>query len=124
MKVKTLGRIVGVTNALGGIVIGGVCAWFLSSMNYDLISLLQSDVSNSYKILSSSFMISTGAYIPLSALMVADGATDVVKGTHHYFSCRVWQKLTGDLETKKKIERDLESYLRGREEEINFFPNI
>jgi len=71
------------------------------------------------------FLLSFGIVIPLTSLMVADGAIDIAKGTHHYFGCKVWQKFTKDLGTKEKIERDLEGELRGLEKEINsIFPNV
>ncbi|MEK6847945.1 MAG: hypothetical protein AABX50_02375 [Nanoarchaeota archaeon] len=57
-------------------------------------------------------------FIPLVALGITDGLTDVAKGTHHYFGCRVWQKLTRNPETKRRIEMDLEEQLERIEEDI------
>ena len=41
-------------------------------------------------------------------LGIIDGFVDTVKGTHHYFGFRVWQKLTRNKKTKEEIDEDLE----------------
>ena len=53
-----------------------------------------------------------GVFVGIPSLIfglgVADGLVDVVKGTHHYFGCRVWQRLTKNQAKKEEIERELE----------------
>ena len=100
MKIKTMGRLAGAVNAGIGVTLGVADFYLLANSNYDLVSLLSSDFSNSYKAFGAGFQIFLGIYLPLLSLLAADGLTDVAKGTHHYFGCRVWQKLTRNPEMK------------------------
>lgn len=52
------------------------------------------------------------ALTPIMTAATIDGVVDMFKGTHHYFGCRVWQKLTRNPKTKQKIESDLEEMLK------------
>ena len=55
---------------------------------------------------------------PCLALSAVEGVVDIIKGTRHYFLARLWQKLTKNQETKKRIEKSLENMLNKRERVI------
>ena len=112
MKIKTLGRAFGAFEAAAFGVSGYLLYKNLFNLDYNqLASIIPQD-----KLLK--FYALELALAPIVLLGIADGLTDVVKGTHHYFGCKVWQKLTRIRETKQGIERDLEFQLRRIEEDI------
>ena len=119
MKIKTLGRVSGAVTASAFTVCGYFLYKTLPNIDYNqLINIISSDNPLEYKLLSglaSGLAIGASALslalTPLIALGIVDGLTDVVKGTHHYFGCRVWQKLTRNPETKKRIQSELEEQL-------------
>jgi len=118
MKLKTLGRITGAVNTSVGAFFGGLSVYVLSRSQYDLISIISSDLSFSDKLLTGGMLSYAGTMIPISTLLFVDGVTDMVKGTHHYFSGKLHHKLTKNPRTKKGLEDEFESELRNLEKEI------
>ena len=119
MKLKTLGRIGGATvaTAFGFL---DYCAYeILSSVDSSgLNNFLSEDYSVEQKILTGAYLLAVGMVIPISKLGIIDGITDVVKGTHHYFGCKLWKHLTKNEQTKKEIDSVLEKQLKLIEKQI------
>ncbi len=104
MKLKTLDRFVGAVNAGVGATVGSLS----SASVYSFYSGISSEnISLEYKIFFGTLMLPFSMAIPISTLLVADGVYDIYRGTHHYLGCRIWQKLTRNSETKKRIDDDL-----------------
>jgi len=108
MKVKQLGRLCGAIDAL---------VWTMASSKiYDTFSnadynLFLQDSPIEAKLIGAVYLGSFIPFIPICALGFADGIVDVIKGTHHYFGLKVWQKITRKQETKKQIQSELEKSL-------------
>lgn len=117
MKLKTLGRLAGAYDAFVGSVTGSMCAYFLSTRQ-DIPSFFIPGLSISYDVVEAGMKLGLGFGILASSFVIADGLTDVVKGTHHYFGCKVWQKLTRNPETKRRIQSELEEQLMVIEQDI------
>lgn len=126
MKLKTMGRVVGAVDT---------AVWsYAAYLDYKALSLCHADYNMlrefcsgdyplEYKV-SISILIGAGAslatlFTPAIAMAITDGLVDVVKGTHHYFGCKVWQKLTRNQERKEKIQRELEQMLGRIEQPIS-----
>jgi hypothetical protein len=117
MKLKTLCRAVGAFDAAAWSLVGYGCYNILSNANYNF---LFEDHPIGHKIIGAAYWGAAAAFVPIPVLGITDGLVDVVKGTHHYFGCKVWQKLTRNKETKAKIQLELEKQLETIEKSISF----
>jgi hypothetical protein len=115
MKVKTIQRIGGAINVGVWGLAGYFCQGLLSNYNYNFFV---EDHPIEYKLGGVVYLSAVAAFVPISVLGITDGLVDIVKGTHHYFACRLWQKLARSQKTKDKIQSDLEAHLKRIEEEI------
>jgi hypothetical protein len=116
MKLKTLGRFVGLVNAGAWSCVGYYTVNFLSKLDTNFFF---QDYPLSYKIARGAIILPLVAGVPISVLGLTDGLVDIARGTHHYFGCKVWQKITRNQERKKAIDKDLEFQLRRIEEDVS-----
>lgn len=117
MKIKTLSRAVGAFDAGAWSFAEYVCYRILSNANYNFFF---EDHPIEHKLIGAVYLGVVAAFVPISALGITDGLVDVVKGTHHYFGCKVWQKLTRNEKTKAEIQSSLERQLERIEQPIYF----
>jgi len=101
MRPKTLGRICGAVEAsifgyLGYEFLPGFCEYVLSGNPIE------------YKLAAGGLLATTSTIVVLG---VADGLTDVVKGTHHYFGCKLFKKFARNERGKKEIDDQIKSQL-------------
>lgn len=119
MKLKTMCRAFGICQA--GIFSGGL--YFLSDLliKYSGHSkeFLLGDYPIEQKMYIGAYMSGAALIAPLTSLAIVDGLTDVVKGTHHYFGCKVLQKLTRNKEKKEKIQSELEQQLKVTKKDLS-----
>jgi len=115
MKLKTLGRIVGAYDAFVGGVIGAITGYGLYKTEPHIFS---QDLSTTHRLFDGGLSLGLGVGVLLGSVMIVDGLTDLTKGTHHYFGCILWQKLTRNPETKREIQSELEEQLRRIEEDF------
>src|SRR3989338_3749801 len=108
MKIKYMGRAVGVFDAVAWVIATSLCYKVLSNANYNFF---MEEHPIEHKLIGGAYLGLVAAFFPISAMGITDGIVDVVKGTHHYFGLKVWQKLTRNQETKAKIQSDLEKQL-------------
>ena len=121
MKLKTLGKVVGAIDTGVQSYTGYLCYRMLSGIDYNKLGdFFSGDYPLEYKIGVGAWLGTTVAFTPIVALGVTDGLVDVVKGTHHYFGCRVWQKFTRSQEKMEKIDRELEQMLERIEQPISY----
>jgi len=116
MKIKQVGRIGGAVDAVAWSFATSVCYRILSNANYNFI---YEDHPIEHKLIAGAYLGMVAAFVPISALGITDGIVDIVKGTHHYFGCKVWQKLTRNEKTKAEIQSDLEKQLERIEQPLN-----
>ena len=120
MKLKQLGRLGGVVRAGGFGFMTYLLGNLISSVDYSKFGeFMAGDYPLSYKICSAAWLTTVHMLAPFAVMGIADGLYDIRRGTHHYLGCRIWQKLTRNEETKKKIEGELEHMLKRIEESIN-----
>ncbi len=113
MKIKTIGRIVGIVELGMSAMAFKVAQGFISRTDYSQINeFLTRDAPFLYKVGAATLAYGIPIFSGVcGALFLAEGGVDVIKGTHHYFGLRLWQKLSRNQETKEKIENDLENML-------------
>ena len=80
----------------------------LGYVNYNLIQgTVQSlNHSDSYHTI-----LLGGIALPITFIL-ADYLFDIYRGTHHYFSLKVWSRLTRNPEKRKRMEKELEEMLQ------------
>ena len=120
MKIKQLGRAFGAFQAgafgFGSYILGN----WISSVDYSKLGeFLTGDYPLSNKIIGVTWLTTAHVLAPLTVMGIADGLYDMVRGTHHYLGCKIWQKLTRNEKTKKLIESELEQMLVRIEEPIS-----
>ena len=117
MKIKQVGRMVGAFDAVAWSLAEYVCYRILPNANYNFFF---EENPIEHKLIGAAYLGVIAAFVPISALGITDGLGDVIKGTHHYFGCKVWQKLARNEKTKTEIQSSLEKQLETIEQPINF----
>ena len=118
-QLKTIDRVAGAVETGAGYLALKYAAYsfgFLSQINYQKChDFFTGDYDPLHKLgvgaaivgiaLIGTFASSVGLFFMI------DGCTDIIKGTHHYFGLRTWQKLTKSEKRKRDIERDINRQL-------------
>jgi len=109
MRLKTKGRLGGIFQAGFSSYISYTCYDLLSNANY---SFFLENHPIEHKIICAAYTGTVTAFAMFFTLGTIDGIVDSTKGTHHYFGCKVIQRLAKNSGTKKKIQLELEEQLR------------
>jgi hypothetical protein len=92
MKIKTLGRICGIPSTAAGCYFGHLSLEYFSKLDYTKIyDVFSGEYPVEYKVAGGAIAAWPILASAVSSLLLADGLTDVVKGTHHYFGMNVWK---------------------------------
>ncbi|MCX6814735.1 MAG: hypothetical protein NTY20_03750 [Candidatus Aenigmarchaeota archaeon] len=120
MKLKTLGRIGGAVEASVFGYFGYHGAKLMSDIDYSRLGdLFLGDYPIEHKLLGGAYVMTISASVSLCALGAAEGLTDVAKGTHHYFGCKLLKKVIKNEQKKKEIDKELERQLELIEKPIS-----
>jgi len=79
------------------------------SMEYLVLRVL--DIETDIPALEEGVLV-VGSIVP--SLIIAEGALDTVRGTHHYLAMIIWKTLARDPERKAKIQSQIDAMKMGR----------
>ena len=122
MKLKTLGRVVGVVQTSGAGYLGYFEYRLLKNENYGkIIEVLSGDYPFEYKAAGVAILTLDGlmaaSAVPL-AVMAADGLGDIYKGTHHYLGMQIWKRITRNPQTREWVQKGIDDMIVAMERPI------
>ena len=119
MKLKTLGRAAGIVSAAAGSYFGSYYIDTLSKIQYSKLGeLLLGNYPLEQKAAVGAFVTTYALGVSGCALIVADGLTDIAKGTHHYFGMQLWRKLTKNERIRQRIDEETRHMLEAIDKPI------